>query len=344
MNEDRFGVLRLEPWCLDTYPIQIWDHVKPQIKHVYFQLIEIYFEYMYPYLICLENHLMEKDMSIFASGFIFFIGGLCIILHYSNWGDYIEAICWYNTLYLLFDFYIDSEHISNTNKLMLIELLRVTLKEETQVWTLEEISELNDPVIYTLYETYWKLITKYPKTKAYLQHIFNVQKRSFLLSKEKKHIPKEELYTIALEKGGYTTMVFSAIVGEERKEILDTIYNIGIIMQLLDDFMDMKKDNHLGIETYATYHLLNHHLSDYWKEISERIDTIHPLFTLFKIIYSLLLLYISCCIISKEELHSVILVFCSRHNIVYRNINSTLEEDTFQQYKKMKYNKKVLLV
>jgi hypothetical protein len=335
-SSDENHLLELQSWCLGkTYGSTI-EILKPQLKTIYYQCIKIYFEYMYPYLKCLENHKLQKDKSVFASGFIFFIGGLCIVMHYENWGNYIEAICWYNTLYLLFDFYIDSEYIPELDKLILIEILRVTLKEKDKVWSMDEINELNDPVISTLYETYWKLIEKYPNTKYFLQKIFKVQKRSYFLSKENKNVTQEDLYTIAVEKGGYTMMVFYAIVGEERREIIDTFYNLGVLMQLLDDFMDMEKDKKIGIETYATYCLSKKELSSYWYTISKQILAIHPFFTLFKIIYSILLLYISCCIVPYLELNQPIYDFCSNYNIFQQNINTRLEDDTFLQYKKMK--------
>lgn len=296
------------------------------LRTIYSKLEEIYYNYMYNNIKCIKSHHVSEDISIFSSGFIFFYGCLSFVWHYKNWGDYIEAICHYNTLYLLFDFYLDSPTISLKDKLILVELLRNTLEDEEPI-TLEDIKTINDPVITTLFETYYKLTKVYPDTIPYLRKIFQEQVAGFHETNKSDTF----FYESSMKKGGYTLELLCSIVGETDIEIKKATFNLGCIVQFLDDIMDIQKDLNANITTIATryYHSNEsiNHFDDLFLDIATRIDSLPPFFNLYKVIGTNALWYVIKTV-QKEKLSSPILYYANMYNIIPVNTNKMLDKKT----------------
>jgi hypothetical protein len=297
------------------------------VRTIYTRLEEIYYHYMYKYIKCIKYHDVSKDISIFSSGFIFFYGAISFVWHYKDWGNYIEAICHYNTLYLLFDFYLDSASISSKNKLMLVELLKTTLEEDGVKWTLEDIKTINDPVITTLFETYYKLVSVYPETIIYLRKIFNEQVAGFYEPKKSAKF----LYDSSMKKGGYTLELLCSIVGETDTQIKEATFNIGCIVQFLDDMMDIEKDIKANINTIATNYYYSDQSTKLFDElvldIATRIDHLPPFFNLYKVIGTNALWYVINTI-PKENVSLLMSTCANRYDIFPSNLNKVLDQKT----------------
>src|SRR5437763_197266 len=73
--------------------------------------INYYAELLHPYLseLGLSSTTLpgSNENECAASGVMFFYGCLLYVMHFPNWGQYIEDIFLYNMLYLLVDYYLD---------------------------------------------------------------------------------------------------------------------------------------------------------------------------------------------------------------------------------------------
>jgi hypothetical protein len=254
-------------------------------------LLKKYIEMIRPYTKVLglsgEDN-KPKETDCLASGFIFFYGCLFYIMHFPNWGQHVEDIFLYNLLYILVDHYIDDMNMDSEIKDKAITQMFILVNNPLS----HEILLLADPVLKTIALIYHKLITRCPSTKEPIITLLKAEIEGFTIQKN-GNLSREKYYDIASRKGGNTVQVLQYIVGNIDPTINDASFQLGLILQLIDDCLDNYADTKNNIHTIATYDLkYKHILDDLWIDIVHRINNIDERFTIFKIFYMIFAIYI----------------------------------------------------
>lgn len=254
-------------------------------------LLRKYIELLRPYTEVLgitgkNNKPHEADCV--ASGIVFFYGCLFYIMHFPEWGNHIEDIFLYNLLYILVDHYIDDIKVNPNVKKTAISQMYMLI-----IYPLAHISvTLVDPVLKTIAIIYHKLITRCPPVKDAIIKLFNAEIEGLEIQKNNS-LHRDKYYNIAILKGGYTMQVLQHIVGNQDPTIVQASFQLGGIMQLIDDLIDILSDKCNGINTIATYDLEHEGtLDNLWIDIMARIDAIDKRFTIFKILYTIFAVYV----------------------------------------------------
>jgi len=252
--------------------------------------IRKYTEMIQPYLKVLgifEGGIPREDDCL-ASGIIFFYGCFFYIMHFPNWGSHIKNIFLYNILYILVDHYIDDINLDPLVKENSVAQMFVLVFDPTA----HETMILNDPILKIIAIVYHQLITNCPKTKDLIIKLFQSEIEGLTIQKD-PNLPRDKYYNIATKKGGFTMQVLQSIVGDDDPEIAAASYQLGEIMQKIDDSLDVISDRTNGIHTIATWDLkCKNNLDELWIDIVKQIGSISPRFTVFKILYSVFAVYI----------------------------------------------------
>lgn len=254
-------------------------------------LLRKYIEMLEPYAEILglsgQNN-RPREADCVASGIVFFYGCLFYIMHFPGWGAHIEDIFLYNLLYILVDHYIDDIRIDPTIKDIAISQMFILTTNPLSYRDMP----LVDPILKTIAITHHKLITRCPSTKPLIIKLFKAEIEGLSIQKN-ANLDRKQYYDIALRKGGYTMEVLQQIVGDNDPTITEASFQIGNIMQLIDDMIDSTSDKANGINTIATHDCDNKGLLDeLWIDTLMRINSIDNRFTIFKILYSIFNVYI----------------------------------------------------
>jgi len=76
--------------------------------------------------------------------------------------------------------------------------------------------------------------------------------------KQKEEISKEEIWEIIKNKGGYTGLVLLYVFEDKPTKVLKkAAYHCGVMVQLIDDWMDVDEDKKEGVKTLFTEGYLN---------------------------------------------------------------------------------------
>lgn len=247
--------------------------------------IKEYIKLIKPYeqILNLDN---PKEDDCIASGIGFFYGCLLFIMHFPNWGNHIYDIFLYNILYILVDHFIDDMKSNPENKDKVINQMFILISNPSAKL------DFADPSLKVIAETYSQLITRCPLTKISINKLFLSEIEGLKIQKS-PDFSREDYYGIALKKGGYTLEVLVHIMGITDNEIIEEAYKIAQTMQLIDDIVDAESDINNGINTVATYDLTkNGNLDLLWLDVVNRINNLHPKFTIFKIVYSFFAVYL----------------------------------------------------
>ncbi|UCF11721.1 MAG: hypothetical protein JSW06_06630 [Thermoplasmatales archaeon] len=111
----------------------------------------------------------------------------------------------------------------------------------------ESIDYLRNAVDKTTFDTFMNYVK--------IEHV--VQMMSICQLSDKK-ISKEQLYKITLAKGGIGNLAGMYIVAPKmREKEKKAIYELGAILQIFDDIMDIKEDLKMGIQTLPNQKLID---------------------------------------------------------------------------------------
>lgn len=253
-------------------------------------ILKKYIEFIKPYTEILGfsgKGKQPREDDCAASGIVFFYGCLFYIMHFPNWGQYIEDILLYNLLYMLVDHYIDDIKVASSTKEEAIFQMSVLIIDPLA----HQRMNLIDPVLKNIAIIYHRLITRRPATKNSIIKLFKAEIEGLNIQKSDS-LTREEYYQIALKKGGYTMQVVQDMIPSSGN-YENCAFHIGTIMQLIDDSIDVIADQNKGIYTIATYELKTEgNLNKLWFDIIDRIDSIDAEFTIFKMLYSLFAVYL----------------------------------------------------
>lgn len=252
-------------------------------------LLRKYIQLLRPYteILGITNN-SSHEADCVASGIVFFYGCLCYIMHFPHWGDHIEDIFLYNLLYILVDHYIDDMRIEGSIKNTAISQMGILIMNPLAYKTMT----LVDPILKTIAVVYQRLITRCPNAKDTIIKLFRAEIEGLHIQKTAT-CSRKQYYDIALQKGGYTMEILQSIVGNTDLSLTFPSYQLGEIMQLLDDSVDVLADRKNGIHTIATHDLESKGcLDELWIDIIHKICAIDSRFTIFKMIYMIFAMYI----------------------------------------------------
>jgi hypothetical protein len=228
------------------------------------------------YLIIVNKYKQFITDNQFISGFIFFYG--CILYVNSLVEDitiYLDDIIEYNLLYILVDNLIDDD-CKNKKELfrqMKLCILFPNIFRKFKNKKLNAISEI-----------YRSFIKRRPNVKKDLIKLLKYELQGYKTEKQ-QDLPYEDYYFNCMKKGNQTVKVINKIINRKN------IYNIGFIVQLLDDFMDIEEDLKSNITTLANITLkregnLNGYLNFIFLEV-KNIDFSNS----FKLFFNQILFY-----------------------------------------------------
>lgn len=252
-------------------------------------LLRKYIELLKPYTKVLGigvEGVETREADCLASGIVFFYGCLIYIMHFPGWGDHIQDIFLYNILYILVDHYIDDVRINPQHKKRTIAQMFILIHDPLAYQQMN----LEDDILETIALVYHKLITRCPGVKSAIVNLFRAEIEGLYIQQDSTK-SRDVYYEIARQKGGYTLHVLQRIVGNNDADA--AAYELGEVMQLLDDCLDVMADLNNGIHTIATHDLIQKGtLDELWTDIVKKIGTIDRRFTIFIILYIAFAVYI----------------------------------------------------
>lgn len=206
-----------------------------------------------------------------VSGSICFYGGVFISLLNYGYIEEIEGLFTFALCYMLIDHFVDDDKIDNQEK-------DKTMKEIYLFITKGE--KTNNKLLNAAADRYLELIQRVPKSKEYFIKLFNSEIEGVKVQ-NRKDLDRSVYLRIADEKGGLTASVIAAIIGLDDKAIQET-YEMSSVIQMVDDFIDLKDDTDLGIYTLARYDIDNNNMDDYIRENIIKIGQLSSTYNFFK--------------------------------------------------------------
>lgn len=214
-----------------------------------------------------------QDFSVesLASGVICFYGSLWLaliqgassILEWSVIEDQVFAL---TILYLRLDHFIDNPKIDRQRKERLIRSLQNYLQSSAQLpersfdGTDNESLDLElQIIIQEMVGLLEQLLKITPEARPWLQKCFEAEIIGYHLQSKPLMTDRSLYLRIARDKGGYMVQAIQAIVGltrqpqTERDRLLEQGFQLGAIIQLLDDLLDYTEDRRDGINTIISY-------------------------------------------------------------------------------------------
>lgn len=227
---------------------------------------------------------IEKDGDFLSSGFVFFYASLIFIMHYNDYQSKIRAIFLYDMLYICIDNFID-----NVNDKLLKKIFITNCRNILN----EKYIKTDNEMINTIQDTYKELISICPNIKLDLIEIFNAEINGVDIQNNDK-LNEKDYYNIGCLKGGLTVKILHKIIDNTiNLELEQASYEIGIIMQFIDDMIDVNDDIKNNINTIATYQYIKYgNIDKLYIETANRIININKKYTIFIMLYCIFLFYI----------------------------------------------------
>lgn len=207
-----------------------------------------------------------------VSGSICFFGSVFTSLLNTGKIEEIEGLFTFALCYMLIDHFLDD--VKNTNK-------EKTMKEIYDFLVHNKETQDNK-LIQAAKERYLNLISKNPKCKESIILLFQSELEGVKISK-RRDFPREKYKYIAEKKGGRTSSVIAQIIGIKNDET-SSHYLCGTLIQFVDDILDIKDDEKMGIYTLARYDLDHEGLNRYVYETFLEIDKLDSVYNFFKVI------------------------------------------------------------
>jgi hypothetical protein len=216
---------------------------------------------------------------ILSSGLFCFLGQ--ILLYTCQGGSLdrktMDNIVSFTLLYLYTDYYLDGGCDTRVLRLM------------------EEM--IHDPYCYDtipgmedMVREYRNVLSSRPTCRTHMISVFNAEVDGLKCQKDPNLTSKEYL-AAAEKKGGATSVAIQAMFGLSSH--MDQVYNLGVIVQLLDDMMDVYEDQGLSIHTIATHELqVKGSMDRLWCYTATKIDQIGDPFLIFRLFMMEMLLYV----------------------------------------------------
>jgi hypothetical protein len=185
------------------------------------------------------------------------------------------------------DQYIDDINLNDSIKDIAIIQMTLLINDPYKYKDLQLI----DPILKHMTIIYIRLMDKYPNIKQSIINIFMAQIKGHKKQKLKT-LDREDYYTVAAQKGGYTIQVLIHFFMINEEQHIKDSFDMGVIVQLIDDCADVKEDRINNIYTTSLYDLdKKGYLDDIFIDIMEKINNLDNKYNVIKILltYNLLM-------------------------------------------------------
>ena len=228
-----------------------------------------------------------------VSGSICFFGGVFTSLLNYGYIENIEGLFTFALCYMLIDHFLDDNTINPEEK-------DKCMKEIYLFMSTGE--KCDNKLINAAADRYLKLVKEVPECQEYIMKLFKSELEGAKVQSSNKS-DREIYLRIAEEKGGLTAAVIGSIIGLNSEKEKEEAYDLGQILQLIDDQLDYKDDCTLNIYTLARYDMDHENLDEYVKYTIMKTGELTNVYNFFKPILLLgiiLSIHDNPCSVSKE--------------------------------------------
>jgi hypothetical protein len=147
-----------------------------------------------------------------------------------------------------------------------------------------------DPGLRAIGTIYHELVSDRPELQAAIADLFKAEVEG-LAVQTNPNLDRDSYYRMALRKGSATQLVLPVLAQEASATAV--AYDIGAVTQLIDDCLDIKEDQAVGISTIATYDLAHDGTLDrLWLDILTRIASLPPQFNIYRTVLATFTVYV----------------------------------------------------
>lgn len=212
-----------------------------------------------------------SDDALTSGGACFF-GAVTVSLLQLGSIRNMDELFTFASCYMLLDHFLDDDTVGLIEKHDLIStienLIDGSLPDETQ-----------HPIIDAVISRYLRLVNNIPSCIPHLEKLFQAVIET-MKSQYSPDLTREQYMKSAEWKGGLTVCAIQSIL---MLPVTEDEYELGAIIQLVDDMIDLDVDIAAGINTIVTYDLNNAGiLDDLFKTVLVRIDELSNKYNFFK--------------------------------------------------------------
>jgi len=280
---------KIDRWIPSKYDVN-------GIKDVFWQLCLLCSTIDYSSLFKLfDNRIKKLDYgfmdSAITSGATCFFGSLIMSICQLGYIKNIDELFTFAACYILTDHYIDDNTVPMKEKIKTINQIDTFINNITP--NASDLSNENNigiesEIIKVVAKNYISMINKIPSSEKHLKEMFQVEVKTMFFQTNPNLNRQDYLY-ISEWKGGLFCIAIQSLL---ELEITQAEYEIGAVIQLVDEVHDIDDDIQLGINTIATYDYKTYgNLDKLLDYIINKIDNLNSKYNLFKpLLYSALIL------------------------------------------------------
>lgn len=236
-------------------------------------------------------HMVEKELSIFkhnvmTAGLFCFMGQL--ILYYCQYGlwdqakarnpdihvhghDVLDMAFDFASMYMYVDYFFDDVDMDEKKRK---ETLSIMLKLLDDPECMEPPERMKG-----LVNSYINILRVTPQSKIDLIKLFMTELEGVRYQKN-PNLTRREYMDIAERKGGLTGIAIQSIFRSDKE---NGAYEIGVLLQLIDDMIDVHDDIEDGVHTIATHDLQKYgNMDRIFSYTAAKIYLIPATYTLFR--------------------------------------------------------------
>lgn len=283
------------PWLSDDVLSKYNGYISSGVLRDNYWLVSEYVKRITPYADELKFLEPGKKSNVLTAG-LFCFTGQCLIYHcqYGNpytskerypdvhlsGKEFFDVAFSYALMYVYADYFLDGVHLSGEDRQ---GIMFVLLKLLHNPWSGEA-----PPGMVGLLDAYKFILKMSPESQPYLIKVFMSEVEGMLIQNN-PNSTRLEYFNIAERKGGLTGIGISAILGmcTGKKVGFDPDgsigYQIGAILQLLDDMIDVLDDIEENTHTIATHDLQKYgNLDSLFIYTVIKVDRLPDIYNLFK--------------------------------------------------------------
>lgn len=210
-----------------------------------------------------------------VSGSVCFFGGVMTSLLNYGYIQEIEGLFTFALCYMLIDHYLDDNTIDSAEK----------EKSMKDIYNFIYKGERNceNKLINAAADRYLDLVRRVPQCKSYILRLFEAELKGVSIQRS-KNFARGIYLDIDYEKGGLTAACIGSIIGLSDEENAGQSMDLGHLIQLVDNHLDIKDDEGLDIYTLVRYDLDRGCLDRYVYDVMIKINNLSPIYNLFKVI------------------------------------------------------------
>lgn len=208
-----------------------------------------------------------------VSGAICFFGSIMMSLVQLGYINNIDELFTLSSCYILMDHYLDDNTIPMIDKVKTISQTYKFIDNPTGD------NEIESEIIQAVATRYVDMVNKVPSAVDHLKGLFKSEVKSMYLEYQ-DNLDRETYLESAEMKGGMTCNAIQALLN---LEVTNDEFQLGALIQLVDNQLDIEDDMELGIHTIATYDFKNDgNLDKLFIYTVNKIDEMSNKYNIFK--------------------------------------------------------------